>query len=199
VKGLRELLQAFQEEFDPEEPVQLTLKLPYLPDRHRRKPWELEDLEAFLPQQGTGPSCRRIHVVCRSEPPDRMPILLAQCDAYIQPSYGEGFGLAILEAKAVGKPTIVTGWGGHMDFCTADNSYLVDYEMIPAGETQYDNGSRSALCARPLVASLRKQMRRVFRNPEEARTKASRSLEEIRCLTWESAAKQLIEALEERT
>ncbi len=198
-KGLRELVRAFHEEFDPEEPVQLILKLPYLPGRHRRKPWELEDLEAWMPQQETEPSCRRIHVVCRSEPPDRIPSLLAQCDAYVQPSYGEGFGLAILEAKAVGKPTIVTGWGGHMDFCTADNSYLVDYEMIPAGESQYDNGSNSALCARPLVSSLRKQMRRVFRNPEEARTKAVRSLDDIRSLTWESVARQLVAVLQERT
>ncbi len=198
-KGLRELIQAFQEEFDPEEPVQLTLKLPYRPPRRRRRPWELEDLETLNPREKPGPTARRIHVICRSEPPDRIPALLARCDAYIQPSYGEGFGLAILEAKAVGKPTIVTGWGGHMDFCTDANSYLADYEMIPAAETQYDNGSPSAQCARPLVPSLRRQMRRVFRNPEEARTKAARSLEDIRGFTWDSAARQLLKALQERT
>ena len=85
-----------------------------------------------------------------------------------------------------------------MDFCTAANSYLVDYEMIPAGEAQYDNGSGSALCARPLVPSLRAQMRRVFQNREEARRKVERSIDDIRFLTWERSAKQLQEALRAR-
>ena len=82
-----------------------------------------------------------------------------------------------------------------MDFCTAANSYLVDFEMIPAGEVQYDNGSGSARCARPLVPSLRAQMRRVFRNRGEAREKVERSIRDIRSLTWERSAKQLQEAL----
>ena len=85
-----------------------------------------------------------------------------------------------------------------MDFCTAANSYLVDYEMIPAGEAQYDNGSGNARCARPLVPSLRAQMRYVFQNREEAQGKAKRSLYDIRAFTWESAAKQLMEALQAR-
>ena len=85
-----------------------------------------------------------------------------------------------------------------MDFCTAANSYLVDYEMIPAGEAQYDNGSGSARCARPLVPSLRSQMRRVFQDREEAREKVERSIRDIRFLTWERSAKQLQEALRAR-
>jgi len=197
-KGLRELVRAFREEFDPDESVQLILKMPYLPALRRRRPWELEDVEALVRPEEAAASGRSIYLVCRSEPPDRIPFWLARCDAYVQPSYGEGFGLAILEAKAVGRPTIVTGWGGHMDFCTAANSYLVDYEMIPAGETQYDNGSRSARCARPLVPSLRAQMRRVFQNPEAARAKAERSFGDIRAFTWERSAKQLKEALRAR-
>lgn len=198
-KGLRELVHAFRAEFDPEEPVQLVLKLPYLPARHRRKrPWEFEDVEGLVTREEDGSPDKRIHLVCRAEAPDLMPLWLAGCDAYIQPSYGEGFGLAILEAKAMGKPTIVTAWGGHMDFCTETNSYLVDYEMIPAGRAQYDNGSKNARCVRPLITSLRAQMRRVFQNPEEARKKAHRSLGNIRALTWESTARQLQEALRER-
>jgi glycosyltransferase involved in cell wall biosynthesis len=127
-----------------------------------------------------------------------MPLWLALCDAYVQPSYGEGFGLTILEAKAIGRPTIVTGWGGHMDFCTEANSYLINYELVPAGEAQYDNGSKDAHCARPMIESLRVQMRRVFQNPGDAREKVRRSLGDIRALTWESTAQQLQEALRAR-
>ena len=197
-KGIRELVQAFREEFEPDEPVELVLKMPYLPVPRRRKPWELEDVQALVRPEEATPSGRSLSLVCRSEPPDQIPLWLARCDAYVQPSYGEGFGMAILEAKAVGRPTLVTGWGGHMDFCTAANSYLVDYEMIPAGEAQYDNGSGSARCARPLVPSLRAEMRRVFQDREEAREKVERSIRDIRSFTWECSAKKLQEALRAR-
>jgi glycosyltransferase involved in cell wall biosynthesis len=198
-KGLRELVRAFREEFHPEEPVRLILKVPYLPDPGKKKPWELEDPETLVRPEEAAPSGRSLSLECVAEPPERVPVWLAGCDAYVQPSYGEGFGLAILEAKAVGKPTLVTAWGGHMDFCTAANSYLVDYEMIPAGKVQYDDGSERAVCARPLVQSLRVQMRRVYQNREEARNKAERSLADIRSLTWEQSAKKLREALQART
>jgi glycosyltransferase involved in cell wall biosynthesis len=197
-KGLRELLQAFREEFAPEEPVRLILKVPYLPSPGKRRPWEVADMAGLLRPEEEASAGRQVRLLCRSEPPDRMPHWIALSDAYVQPSYGEGFGLAILEAKSVGRPTIVTGWGGHMDFCTAANSYLVDYEMIPAGDAQYDNGSPDALCARPLVPSLREQMRRVFQRPELARTKVERSLVDIRALTWEGSANKLEDALRAR-
>ena len=39
-----------------------------------------------------------------------------RADVVIQPSWGESFGLAILEGMACGKPVITTGWSGHLDF-----------------------------------------------------------------------------------
>ena len=105
--------------------------------------------------------------------------------------------MAILEAKAVGRPTLVTGWGGHMDFCTAANSYLVDYEMIPAGEAQYDNGSGSARCARPLVRRCGPDAPSLPR-PGGGPGKGERSIRDIRSFTWECSAKKLQEALRAR-
>ena len=199
-KGIRELVQAFQEEFSPDEPVGLVVKLPYLlKGGPSQRPWELEGLDPAAISQASVPGEEaRIQFIHRADPPGQMPLWFRFCDAYVQASYGEGFGLSILEAKATGKPTLVTGWGGHMDFCTHDNSFLVDYELIPAGKAQYDHCSPSARCARPLVASLRKQMRRVFQDQAEAAAKVKRSLRDIRCLTWENAARNLLDALLER-
>lgn len=199
-KGVRELIQAFQEEFTLEEPVQLILKFPYrLENRRRRSPWELESIETFSRVDPSGAETNRnIHLFHDPFPPEQMPFWYALCDAYVQPSYGEGFGLSILEAKAVGKPTLVTGWGGHMDFCNEENSYLIDYELIPAGRAQYDSKDQDALFARPLIDSLRKQMRRVFLHPGEAGARVDRSLRDIRQLTWEACARKLIGTLLER-
>ena len=33
-----------------------------------------------------------------------------------------------------GKPVIATGYSGNLDFMDDENSYLVDYELVPIGE-----------------------------------------------------------------
>ena len=196
-KGVTELIQAFTEEFGPREPVQLVLKLPYLPATgSSKKPWEIKSLEGL--QRQNSPEKPNIHIIVCSEPVDQMPLWFALCDAYIQPSYSEGFGLSILEAKALGKPTIVTGWGGHMDFCREENSYLIDYELIPAAEAQYDNCSPSALCAKPVISSLRRHMREIFQHPEKAKQKARLAIQDIQDLTWDGAAARFMTILRER-
>jgi glycosyltransferase involved in cell wall biosynthesis len=42
---------------------------------------------------------------------------------------GEGFGRPLLEASVSGKPVIATGWSGHMDFLTPEESLLVGGEL----------------------------------------------------------------------
>ena len=37
------------------------------------------------------------------------------------------------EAMYLGKPVIATGYSGNLDFMTAENSLLVDYELVPIG------------------------------------------------------------------
>lgn len=57
--------------------------------------------------------------------------LLKACDCLLSLHRSEGFGLPIAEAIALGKHVIVTAWSGNMDFCTARNATLVDYELVP--------------------------------------------------------------------
>jgi glycosyltransferase involved in cell wall biosynthesis len=51
--------------------------------------------------------------------------LMSSADVYIQPSLWEGFGIAILEAMACGKPVIVTRVGGPIDFIVDGKSGLL--------------------------------------------------------------------------
>jgi glycosyltransferase involved in cell wall biosynthesis len=58
---------------------------------------------------------------------------LIQCsDCLVSLHRAEGLGLSLIEAMALGKPTIATAYSGNMDFTREDTSLLVPYRMVPA-------------------------------------------------------------------
>jgi|SRR5579872_628884 len=63
--------------------------------------------------------------------PDRIPTLLAACDAFVLPSHNEGLSLSVLEAMASGLPTITTDVGGHAEVITDS----AEGWLIPAKDT----------------------------------------------------------------
>ena len=100
--------------------------------------------------------------------------LLISCDAYISLHRSEGFGLNILEAMALSKPVIVTGYSGNMDFCFEDNSFLVDYKIIPVSNSEY-HYAQDLEWAEPDIDSAAKMMERVFFNKDEVNSKTLRA------------------------
>lgn len=52
-------------------------------------------------------------------------------DCFVSLDRGEGFGLNGFTAGAFGNPTILTGFGGALDYANNENSYLVDYFLHP--------------------------------------------------------------------
>lgn len=64
--------------------------------------------------------------------PERMAAMYAAFDVLVNPSYGEGFGIPIVEAQACGTPVIVTEWTAMTELC--GSGWLV------GGERLYDAG-----------------------------------------------------------
>ncbi|MEN0038121.1 MAG: glycosyltransferase [Cellvibrio sp.] len=56
--------------------------------------------------------------------------LIESSDLYASLHRSEGFGLTIAEAMLLDTPTLVTAWSGNMDFCTEENSFLVQFKPI---------------------------------------------------------------------
>jgi glycosyltransferase involved in cell wall biosynthesis len=99
--------------------------------------------------------------------PEHKSGIVSLCDAYVSLHRGEGFGLGMAEAMALGKPTIGTRYSGNLAFMDDQNSYLVDFELgtVPEGAGPYPAGSE---WANPDVDHAARLMRFVYDYSEEA-------------------------------
>jgi glycosyltransferase involved in cell wall biosynthesis len=69
-------------------------------------------------------------ILAQAMPADEIRALYAASDCFVLPTKGEGWGLPLQEAMAMGLPTIGTNWGGNIQFMNATNSLLIDIEGL---------------------------------------------------------------------
>ena len=106
--------------------------------------------------------------------------MVAACDCFVSLHRSEGFGFTLAEAMYLGRPVIATGYSGNLDYMTAANSWLVDYELVPIG-TGRDPYPAEGEWAQPDVEHAGRLMREVFADPAAAdRRAADRGQAELR-------------------
>ena len=105
--------------------------------------------------------------------------LMCSCDCYVSLHRSEGLGLTMAEAMFHGKPVIATRYSGNVDFMTDDNSFLVDYELVPIGHDAAPY-SPNGMWAEPDVRQAARFMREVFEQPQKAAQRAERAAHDIR-------------------
>jgi len=88
-------------------------------------------------------------------------------DCYFSLTHGEGFGLSPFDAAAAGKPVIVTGWGGVLDYLDPTQGGLVDWDLAPAW-----NRAESGSWAKPRLSHAAAFLRAFRADPEAARRRA---------------------------
>jgi glycosyltransferase involved in cell wall biosynthesis len=121
--------------------------------------------------------------------------LFARCDAYVSLHRSEGFGLTVAEAMALGKPAVVTAYGGTMEFTTPANSFLVGYRLAPVGPgaAPYPPDDRWAEPDLDHAAAL---LRQVTDQPEEAARRGERAAADIaRDFSSAAVARRMVERL----
>jgi glycosyltransferase involved in cell wall biosynthesis len=120
-----------------------------------------------------------VHVIDRYLTPSDKNTLTASCDCYVSLHRSEGFGLTMAEAMYVGKPVIATGYSGNLDFMTAENGLLVDYELVPIGPGSPPYPAEGEW-ADPSVEHAAALMRLVFDDPAAAAALGARAAQDIR-------------------
>lgn len=185
-KGLDILLAAWGAAFAKKDGVELVIKT--FPNVHNRIDAELEDFRARNPNSAS------ITLINADFDPHAMRELYKRADALVCPSRGEGFGLPIAEAMALGKPVITTAYGGQTDFCTADTAWLCDYGFAYAN-THLD--VFDSVWVEPDLVSLIRTLRDVFEATAEERARRSESgCARIRShYTWDQVAQRTRDAV----
>lgn len=93
-------------------------------------------------------------------------------DCYISLCRSEGWGLGPFTAAGMGKPVIITGFGGHLDFLPGELTYLVAYDLVPARD-DWDRRrfTEDQSWAEPKKSHACRLMRHVFENQNEAKAR----------------------------
>ncbi|MEE9392055.1 MAG: glycosyltransferase family 4 protein [Planctomycetota bacterium] len=110
-----------------------------------------------------------------------MSRLFASADAYVMPTRGEGWGRPFFESMAAGTPVIGTAWSGQTAFMDAQNSWLLDYDLVPVSAPAISEASvfEGQNWAEVRIEHLIETMQRVASSPQESQQKATRARREI--------------------
>lgn len=161
-KGVDVLLEAWGRAFTAKDRVKLVIKT--FPNPHndvQERVWELSRRY---------PAMAPIQILNRDMERDELIDLFRDADVMVLPTRGEGYNLPALEAMAAGLPLIVTGHGGHRDFCSPAEARLLDYDFaLSASHVRETVSYWADPSVDDLVEALREQIRPDQQSAIEAR------------------------------
>jgi len=147
-------VQAFLEAFDKDDDVTLVVKTTDFAPNHWGDPFL-----QWQAVQALAESDNRIVVIEDFLENDDFFALINSCDAVVSTHRAEGFGYLPAYAIWLGKSVIVTDYSGTRDFCNKDNSYLVDFNLVPVPAAKFIYPMLRPVWAEVVFESLVEQFR----------------------------------------
>ena len=168
-KNVQATIEAFESAFREESNVQLVIKVVNLENQNTFSRYLKDKVKSnsaikLLPQYLDR------HEIYR---------FLKQSDCFVSLHRSEGFGLAIAEAMLLEKPVITTNWSGNTDFCKANNTFLVDYELITL-KKDYGPYKRGQTWAEPSVEHAAVMMKEVMNDRLQAEIAGQQASRDIK-------------------
>lgn len=190
-KGTDILVNAYLNEFNPDEPVCLVIKdSDMYGKRLAERIKKLALLDTVAP----------IVYFSDTLSHDELPGLYAACDCYVHPYRAEGFGLPVAEALACGKPVIVTDGGACLDFVKPDMGYFINCSVKKCSQKDARGLETvdTPFWLEPDTAHLQKIMRHVYENADSAK-EMGRGAEKLihENWNWHNTANSVAKAISE--
>lgn len=120
----------------------------------------------------------RIIIIEDFLPNDEFFELINSCDAIVSTHRAEGFGYLPAYAIWLGKSVICTAYSGTNDYCTKENSYLVDYSLVPIPASKFIYPMLRPMWAEVSMESLIQQYKECRKSMNMDRTKYSDSIKQ---------------------
>lgn len=180
-------VEAFRRAFEPDDGAVLLIKCRsarFFPREHRR-----------LVEAAGGRN--DIVILDDDLTSSEMAWLIKRADVLLSLHRAEGFGLPLAEAASVGTVVVATGYGGPVDFLSADEACLIPFRLGAVGPHHWPYPV-SATWAEPDVVVASEVLRRLRENPREVSERGRRLASSVRSvLSVEACAERLQLRLDE--
>jgi len=176
--GIQYAIKAYLEEFNPEDKVELLIKL--------NPAYGIPDMNNLISQLKPDKPSPNIRIDVGNYQYKDLVKLYHEADVFVSPTRAESFNIPCTEAMACGLPVITTDFGGQTDFCTNDTGWLVSGDLkLVEHEIQYEETKWLT----PDITQLKKAMREAYATHKE---KGQKVLEVAKQFTWDSTAEKII-------
>jgi glycosyltransferase involved in cell wall biosynthesis len=192
------LLKAYFAEFHRETDVCLVLKTYGRSFRGKHRAWIRQQIDEAARSLRI-PKYPPVLLVLEMLSSDDVLKLHATSDCFVLPHRAEGWGMPHIEAMACGKPVITTGYSGNLEFTRPDNSFLVPYQMTPVCNMNWCRWYEGDMSwAEPDLDALRRHMRQVYADRDQARRIGLRGRDFVRRnFNWPRRAEDMMAAIAE--
>ena len=188
-KALRDTIQCYLDSFTGDDKALLLIKTTKY-DYTKRRFWRFfsrtEDAVRKMVKKYKNPA--RVKLIAKEISQQEIFDIHARGDCYLSLCRAEGWGLGAFDAASLGKPVIITGYGGQIEYLPGHLAYLVDYHLVPViDETGKRSYSRDQRWAEPNQIHASQLIRQVFEGRSAASQRAVMLSEHIRSSFSESA------------
>ena len=175
-KGVDSVLQAYTDEFSPDESVCLIIK----GTSKNQDKYTQEILNKISFYQSCDNRPEIIYIPDELDE-NKLAGLYKECSCLVYPYRTESSLVPVLESMFCETPVITTGFGPSIEFCNNKNSYLLKSNQIRADINKIDD---METISKPVFAEidipeLRQIMRQIYENYNVAKEKAKIAYEEI--------------------
>ena len=186
-KGHDVITQAFNKAFEPRDKVRLWMMNdnPFLTPA-QTKAWQDSYIDTKMGRQ--------VSFLPRVDSSLKVAQVMGDADCGVFPARAEGWNLELLEMMSMGKQVIATNYSAHTEFCTPDNSLLIQIDKLEDANdgVWFNKEGQWAQLGEAQIDQLVHHMRFVHKNKQLNVA----GIETAKRFSWEAAAERLVKCIQ---